>query len=391
MLNNGLGEAIAAATPTAKRFVDMFTGSASVAWHVAERFDMPVLALDLQSYAVVLAKSVVSRVRPVEHSVLEMWLERADNLVRAQESFCSAAKIQSLIRDGDIMAAATSSRNLCDGNQGAVTRAYGGYYYSPQQALWLDALRSTLTEDVTDRNVCLAALIWAASRTAASPGHTAQPFKPNLTAGRFLREAWLKDVKSALEASFCKISSLHAKQAGEAVVGDANNAAASLRDDDLVFIDPPYSSVHYSRFYHVLETLTVYKSFDALGEGRYPPSETRALSLYSQQRNALTALRSLFAQISSRGASAIVTFPAGSASNGISGDDVVSSAAEYFNIRSVNVSGRFSTLGGNKKHRQARVNSEELILTLSSKGAGNGRSVKMSRPDSCKALVASLS
>ena len=55
-------------------------------------------------------------------------------------------------------------------------------------------MRASLPEQEGLRNVALAALIQAASRCAASPGHTAQPFKPNETAGRFLIEAWQRDL-----------------------------------------------------------------------------------------------------------------------------------------------------------------------------------------------------
>lgn len=367
MLQNGLGEAIAAAAPTSKRFIDLFTGSASVAWHVAQRFDLPVLASDLQSFAVVLAKSVLLRRAPLTQTVFDEWLGRATHHVTSTDFFVLADGNQKSIGTNDISVVAEEARRICEPSKFIIASAYGGFYFSPLQSIWLDSFRSTLPMDPRERNVCLAALIWAASRAAAAPGHTAQPFKPNATAGKFLREAWKKDVVVLLRSSFDHIRSLHSRCIGEALVNDANTVAASLQEGDLAFIDPPYSSVHYSRFYHVLETLTKYEPFVATGEGRYPPPHDRPQSLYSQQRNSLEALQSLFRSISLAGASAIVTFPAGAASNGISGEDVLDAAADHFHIQSAKVSGRFSTMGGNQKHRQARISSEELILTLSKK------------------------
>jgi adenine-specific DNA-methyltransferase len=61
MLLNGLGEVLEQELVGAKRFIDLFTGSAAVAVHVARNFDVPVLASDLQSYSVVLANAVLRR------------------------------------------------------------------------------------------------------------------------------------------------------------------------------------------------------------------------------------------------------------------------------------------------------------------------------------------
>jgi hypothetical protein len=79
---------------------------------------------------------------------------------------------------------------------------------------------------------------------------------------------------------------------------------------------------------------------------------------------ATKAFRDLLSGVSASGARAVVTFPAGIASNGVSGEDVVSIAEEYFGIEQKIVTGRFSTLGGNTVNRVARLPSDELILRL---------------------------
>ena len=55
MLRNGLGELLAQEVPNAERFIDLFAGSGAVAAHVASKFQVPVLAFDLQRYAAILA------------------------------------------------------------------------------------------------------------------------------------------------------------------------------------------------------------------------------------------------------------------------------------------------------------------------------------------------
>ena len=65
-----------------------------------------------------------------------------------------------------------------------------------------------------------------------------------------------------------------------------------------------------------------------------------------------------------RGCGVIVTFPAGPASNGLSGTQVIDIAQKWFSVHCAKVKSRFSTLGGNTRNRSARMRSEELVLSL---------------------------
>jgi hypothetical protein len=159
---------------------------------------------------------------------------------------------------------------------------------------------------------------------------------------------------------------MHAQCVGEARVGDANDVAETLEKHDLVFVDPPYSGVHYSRFYHVLETIARGQCSNVEGVGRYPPASERPSSLYSQKSEALGALDELLETLSRVGCTVILTFPAGKCSNGLSGGVVEATAGEYFDVFKRVVRTRFSTLGGDNSHRRARKLSNEMILLLKS-------------------------
>jgi len=214
------------------------------------------------------------------------------------------------------------------------------------------------------KSACHASIVIAASKCAASFGHTAQPFKATSTGGKFLREAWLRDPIYYLKNSAETLFGLHAQQLGIAKVIDANDAALTVRDTDLVFIDPPYSGVHYSRFYHVLETIARKGCGEVSGSGRYPSPNERPASSYSRTSEALHSFTELISSLSDRGATAIVTFPSGNCSNGISGKAVEDICDKYFTITKKVVKTRFSTMGGNNSHRSARQLSDELILLL---------------------------
>ena len=252
-----------------------------------------------------------------------------------------------------------------------ITKAYGGHYFSPQQAVWIDALRAKLPSTEPAKTVALAALIQAASQSAAAPGHTAQPFQPTVTAKRFLADAWKRDIPSRARAGFEILSSQFAKCIGDSRVADANDAAEELVEGDLVFLDPPYSGVHYSRFYHVLETIAQGSCGEVSGVGRYPAPTLRPRSSYSVTSESNSALDDLLRKISSRGARAILTFPDHECSNGLSGELVREISDKYFRVNKKIVKSKFSTMGGTgdaqrneEGLRSARHHADELILVL---------------------------
>jgi len=366
MLQNGLGEILRSAAKGHRRVVDLFCGAASVSWFAAQELGKPVLATDLQEYAVVLARAIIERDTPMEtESLTESWLEEAREKRKQSRVWLAASRLD-LARYN----AATWSKRakeLCAerSNDGSnIWRAYGGHYYSPTQALTFDALLECLPSERVRRSVCLAATVIAASKCAAAPGHTAQPFKANRTAGPFLREAWLRDPLVCAKQALSVICPRHAECLGKAQVADANEMADHLSSDDLVFVDPPYSGVHYSRFYHVLETVSRGVCGPVEGMGRYPPTDERPASRYSRKTESLAAARSLLQSLGRSGCTVVMTFPQDACSNGLSGDQLLEIARQFFVVERNAVKTRFSTLGGNCTLRQARKTSNELMLLL---------------------------
>jgi hypothetical protein len=250
---------------------------------------------------------------------------------------------------------------------GPVWGAYGGHYFSATQALTFDYMMSCLPVTEPGRTVCQAATIYAASRCAAAPGHTAQPFQPTPTASRYILEAWDREPIAVARQALNDICPRHARVVGEVLVSDALDVARTLRSDDLVVVDPPYSSVQYSRFYHVLETIAGRSSATFAGVGRYPPIEDRPQSDFSKRTRSRTALSALFEALAQTGATVILTFPAAECSNGLSGGLIIEMAEQWYDVRQSRVSGRFSTLGGNNGHRASRASSEELLLFMAPK------------------------
>lgn len=362
MLRNGLGELLHNEIGNFDRFIDLFTGSAAVANHVAKNYPISVYAYDIQAYSVAVASSVIAR--STELDGVKIWKEW---FASANEQFAQLKPpSKEIVSRKDV----EWIREWCADQAHPITRAYGGHYFSASQALWFDALRGTVPQNNECETTAIAALVEAASLCVASPGHTAQPFQPTGTAIRFLIEAWSRDPLFYTNKALIDLAQQKALVPGLARIGDANLVAKELKANDLVFIDPPYSGVHYSRFYHVLETVAVGECGEVSGVGRYPAASRRPRSNYSLKGQSSRALSDLLQSISSVGASAILTFPDHACSNGLTGKQVREIANAYFHVEDRYIETVFSTLGGHSlklkpnKSRHARQPAKEMMLFL---------------------------
>ncbi len=389
LLSNGLGELIRAELPGSNRVVDPFCGAGSIVYFVAQNSDKQIIAGDLQKYAVVLANAVIGRNQKVSTEALEeKWLNIAERKVQKSALFSKAVKLETR-HSKNVVSWVKNSRRLCKikSTIGPVWAAYGGYYFSPKQALMLDYLINNLPKHSESRNLCLAAAIIAASRCAASPGHTAQPFQPTKTASKFIKVAWEMDVIKLCKNALKEIAPLHAKIKGKAIVSTAKRLVSNLEKGDLVLIDPPYSGVQYSRFYHVLETIARGRCGPVSGAGRYPSLSERPQSAFSNASQSLKALEELMLGLAKKETTVIFTFPKGECSNGLSGNTIIETAKKWFEIDKASrihehnvVIGKFSTLGGNNKLKlknnrlkKSRVKSEELLLLLKPKSKSRSK------------------
>lgn len=378
MLSNTLGALICDHAPRATRIVDLFCGAGSAAWFAAENTMRPVLAVDLQAYAAMLTQAVIGRTEPLDpDEIVTKWLTNTKEDRDASRHWQSARAMEAKIADTKKLVEA--SRRLCSEplSPGPVWNAYGGHYFSPTQALTFDYMLKHTPHAEPERSVCLAATISSASECAAAPGHTAQPFQPTPTASAYLRKAWERDPLAACTEALRSICPRHANVIGEVMVADALNVAQNLRPGDLVIVDPPYSEVQYSRFYHVLETVARGWCGPVEGVGRYPPITERPQSNFCRKSQSKRVLHRLIEALAKAQATVIFTFPAGQSSNGLSGDIVLRAAHTWFDVEKMIVNGRFSTLGGNNTDRASRKPSSELLILMQPKH--NGANVRPSR------------
>jgi adenine-specific DNA-methyltransferase len=144
------------------------------------------------------------------------------------------------------------------------TRYFGGVYFSYKQSLFLDcALKVTGEMPQAYRDCGTAAVLSTASTLVNSIGKQfAQPVKPRSSNGEVkahLIKQMVRDRTADASRIFggwvMRYAALPRTPGHRVIRADYREVLDTLEGVSVVYADPPYTRDHYSRFYHVLETL----------------------------------------------------------------------------------------------------------------------------------------
>ena len=146
-------------------------------------------------------------------------------------------KINSIIRD-------YNNINGEDLDENYFSLNFGGKYFSKNSAKIIGFVRENIKENkenLTEReyNMLISSLLYSIDKIANTVGHYDAYFKKEFIEDNFFMRP--------IDPIEVKAVSIFRE--------DANSLAKQVKTD-IVYIDPPYNSRQYSRFYHVLETLT---------------------------------------------------------------------------------------------------------------------------------------
>ena len=143
-----------------------------------------------------------------------------------------------------------------------VSENFGEKFFSQNDALIIGYIREYIEETLEfnekEKNILLASLLYSADKAANTVGHYDAYIK-----GKNIPDSFCFDLISPYQYSNKKI---HISRK------DANQLAKEICCD-IVYIDPPYNSRQYSRFYHVLENITTWRKPKLFGEARKPEPE----------------------------------------------------------------------------------------------------------------------
>lgn len=147
-----------------------------------------------------------------------------------------------------------------------VLRYFGGLYFSFTQAAMLDAVLTIANSSIErNQNMLKAAALSTASQLVNTVGKQfAQPIRPRNKSGavkpslaRIVQRDRSLDALELYKTSLGKYATLpRAIGRPQALRQDYLDAIAqNASSSSVIYADPPYTRDHYSRFYHVLETM----------------------------------------------------------------------------------------------------------------------------------------
>ncbi|MEG2727260.1 MAG: DNA adenine methylase, partial [Bacilli bacterium] len=160
---------------------------------------------------------------------------------------------------------------------------YGNKYFSDNDAKKIGIIRQNIEDEYTSNKInykeytiLLSSLIYSLDKISNTVGHY---------------EAYIKgkDLKDLLVFDLIKPKTLKKNQEVEICREDSNKLAKRIKTD-IAFIDPPYNSRQYSRFYHVLETIVKWDKPNLYGTAMKPEIEN--MSDYCRS-SAVVAFRDL--------------------------------------------------------------------------------------------------
>jgi len=354
---------------------DLFAGSASLAGAIGHL--VPIHSNDIQVYSEVLAQAYLTSYRHEGMPTVDDILDAADRAVNKRSS-----ALQDLIVDykqglsrSDFVALETAQQNLISAEfhdkWHLFTKYYSGTWWSTEQCLWIDAIREECERfrGTPSFPLLLACLMFAMAYTSQGTGHYAQ-YRDAKTESSF-NDIVIYRRRSLAMYFRRKYDEVTASLSYEASPFKHKTTSLDFRNclkelsGGTVYADPPYCFVHYSRFYHAIETLVLYDypSIQVKGgrvvKGRYRAE--RHQSPFCIATQVKQAFRDLFTGVMKSGSSLVLSY---SNTGMISIEDVEKLLLECCPARAVEIvltDHQHMTLGRqNDRHR----NVEECLFLV---------------------------
>lgn len=296
---------------------DLFAGSSVLSG--ALRNSAPVISNDIQIYSSILANTYLSNYDwDSEPNIIEDIIETATR--RAEEFFNAFPELtfeydaeMTLDQFNDIEREQQEliNKDFSEFDYHLFAKNYSGTYWSYTQCVWIDAIRS-VADDYRNSSfyyAILSSLMFAMSYNSQSTGHYAQYRDAN--DDKSMRDILIYRQKEILPFFTRKLQefqqTLSVNNLPHRVVAlDYLDCLDMLEPNTTVYADPPYCFVHYSRFYHAIETLVRYDYPEVKYKGRYRTD--RHQSPFCIRTKVASAFEKMFTKIRDKQSNLVLSY-----------------------------------------------------------------------------------
>ncbi|WP_171966514.1 DNA adenine methylase [Mariprofundus micogutta] len=248
---------------------DLFSGAASLSGALGATY--PILSNDIQNYSSLIASVYL---KPIKLIDIESLIQDATaNHKKAKSKITIDIDYEGFSSLEDFNEIEVRNRTLI--NQSfrhhyhLFVKNYSGTWWSGEQCLWIDAIKQAIDKRVksgefkqAEYALTMSILLHAMAYSSQGTGHYAQ-YRDAKTESSMLdiNVYRQKTLQNIFENKLSQIIDWSKEN-----VVDLNHSITTLDYKDClkklnggtVYADPPYAFVHYSRFYHAMETLCLY-------------------------------------------------------------------------------------------------------------------------------------
>jgi adenine-specific DNA-methyltransferase len=258
---------------------DLFSGANTIA--SALRHKLPIHSNDIQSYSYILGKTFLSDYNWKKYpNIINDVIEKAFSKVQELKKEYPELKFHYYdnISLSEFNNLEKKQKDLINNNfkndYHLFTKYYSGTYWTYDQCIWIDSIKSVADEYLNSPVyfAILSSLMFAMAYNSQSTGHYAQYRDANNKKSMddiliYRKKEILPFFKRKLEEL---IMALGRNDLNHKVTTlDYMDCLDCIESNSTIYADPPYCFVHYSRFYHALETLVKYDYPNVQFKGRY--------------------------------------------------------------------------------------------------------------------------
>lgn len=352
---------------------DLFSGSCSLSGAIGSQ--IPIISNDIQEYSSIIGKSYLTNwndgkisVENILTSAKEFHNEHYADLIDKYKysknpSLTEFNKIekknQKLIKEH------------FDNSWHLFTKNYSGTWWSAEQCSWIDSLRKVIEDNLNSPayETMLSSLMYAMAYNSQGTGHYAQYRDAKNESSKkdiliYRNKSILDYFERKLTDAFKNLPLEKPTLPHQVVSQDYLECLKDIKDAT-IYADPPYCFVHYSRFYHALETIALYDypNIQVKGgkmvKGRY--REERHQSPFSIKSKVEGAFEDMFKIISKNNSSLVLSY---SNTGMIDLQTILNSAENCFKNHHISVKSLdyLHMTMGRKKDRDRNV--KELLIII---------------------------
>lgn len=248
---------------------DLFSGAASLSGALGASY--PILTNDIQHYSSLIASVYLKPVKQIDSESL--FHDANANYKKSKSKINIDIDYEGFNSLEEFNKIEVRNRSLINQNfrhhYHLFLKNYSGTWWSGEQCLWIDAIKQAIDKHVKNGELgeaeyalTMSTLLHAMAYSSQGTGHYAQyrdakteysMHDINIYRQKRLQDLFIKKLDQMIVWSKGNVTDLNHSIS----TLDYKDCLKKL-DGGTIYADPPYAFVHYSRFYHAMETLCLY-------------------------------------------------------------------------------------------------------------------------------------